>query len=141
MSKYCNECNENIANGTMDCPSCGADLRGKAVRYWIDDTVEKESVKAMTYHELLDAMLNNHTVWFWDGDKLYSSAIYSIDREGIVHCACGADQADVSKLFATRLDLLRSNFDKIQNMLRTEEALAKRSSFEDGIDECEEDDN
>jgi len=133
MSKYCNECNENIANGTMDCPSCGFDLRGKTVRYWINDPFE--SIKAMTYHELVDAMLNNHSVWFWRNDEPFTSLINSIDKKGVIHFVCETYQVDVGKLFATKLDLVKAHFDRIQKMLKDEEDTAKDLSFEDGLDD------
>lgn len=34
MSKYCNLCNANLANGTLVCPSCGRDLKNMPIKHW-----------------------------------------------------------------------------------------------------------
>ena len=45
MSKYCNVCNANIANGTMVCPGCGSNLSRREVLYWSRDDVRGAKVK------------------------------------------------------------------------------------------------
>jgi hypothetical protein len=138
-------CNENIANGTMDCPSCGANLKGRALRHWIDDDFDNNKVKEqqgevehiMTHHELLDAMLNRYTVWYWDNQRPCNSGIDSIDSDGRVYLSNGTGLSCTYELFPTKLALLKDFHSKLTNMISIEEDKSMALSYGD---KCEEDD-
>lgn len=102
-----------------------------------DDPVGGESVKAMTYYELVDAMLNRHAVWFWYNMEPCYSGMDFIDSDGVVHLESGIVK-NKDDLFATKLDLVKTHFDRIQKMLDEEER-KKISSFDGDLDEFEED--
>jgi hypothetical protein len=148
MSKYCNACNSNISNGTKDCPSCGADLRGREFRFWDDDCYDnnnaekKEKAKedtVMTHHELLDAMLNRHAVWYWDNTKPCCSAIISINDDGTACLSNGVNLHCMSDVCPTKLDLIKNLHVKLTDMLRIEEDLSKALDINEEDEEQDDD--